>query len=73
MKYQVIFERADDGTVWAYTPELPVATGCGGTIDEARASLVEGVQVWMEVAKERGTPIPRPSVLAVETLDVSVA
>ncbi len=71
MTYQAIFEQADDGTIWGYTPEIPGATGSGDTVDEARASLREGVRIWMEVARERGELIPKPATIAVEALVVS--
>ncbi|MDQ2680724.1 MAG: type II toxin-antitoxin system HicB family antitoxin [Candidatus Eremiobacteraeota bacterium] len=71
MTYQAIFEQADDGTIWGYAPEIPGATGSGDTIDEARISLVQGIQTWMEVARERGVHIPKPITIAVEELVVS--
>jgi predicted RNase H-like HicB family nuclease len=54
MKYQAIFERSSDGTIWGYCPDNPGATGAGDSLDEAKASLREGVRLWVETATERG-------------------
>jgi len=70
MKYQAIFERAHDGTIWGYAPDLPGATGAGDTIEAARISLREGMRLWLEVAAERGDAAPPTAVVAVEPIEV---
>jgi predicted RNase H-like HicB family nuclease len=50
-----VYERADDGTIWGYTDDYPGAFGAGDSLDEAKASLREGVRVWLEAARERET------------------
>jgi predicted RNase H-like HicB family nuclease len=70
MTYSTIFERATDGTIWGYCPDLPGATGAGETLDEAKASLREGVRLWIEVHEEEGWPIPAPSLVAIDTIEV---
>ncbi len=45
-----IIEREDDGFV-ALCPELDIASQ-GGSIEEARANLVEAVTLFFEVAEE---------------------
>jgi predicted RNase H-like HicB family nuclease len=54
MNYQAIYERAEDGTIWGRTPEFPGAFGAGDTLEEARASLREGIRLWIEVDLEYG-------------------
>ena len=70
MKYQAIFERAPDGTIWGLTPEFPGAFGSGETIDEARESLREGVRLLIETTKENGGAISPQETIAIETLEV---
>jgi len=78
MTYQAIYERADDGTIWGYTPDVPGAFGAGDTLDEAKESLREGIRLWIQAARENGTAIPSPpaiasSAIAIELLEVPAA
>jgi predicted RNase H-like HicB family nuclease len=50
-----------DGEPGAYgvvVPDLPGAAGLGETIDEAVASAIEGVRLWVEAAIEGGKKVP---------------
>ncbi len=73
MKYAVIYERAKDGSIWAYAPDIPDATGAGDTLDEARKSVTTGIALWIETARERGVPIPEPRSTGTEFVEVSAA
>ncbi|MDB5070876.1 MAG: hypothetical protein JWM87_1987 [Candidatus Eremiobacteraeota bacterium] len=74
MNYYAIYERSEDGSIWGYAPEIPGAYGAGDTLDEAKASLREGIRLWMEVARESGTEIPAPShAFATELIEVPAA
>ncbi len=73
MTYQAIYERADDGSIWGYCPDLPGATGAGDTLDEAKASLTEGVRLWVETMRERGQAIPAATTIAAGVLELDVA
>jgi predicted RNase H-like HicB family nuclease len=78
MTYQAIYERAEDGSIWGYTPDVPGAFGAGDTLDEAKASLREGIRLWIELAREKGEEIPASSTIsssaiAIELLDVPAA
>ena len=71
MKYSAIFERATDGTIWGYCPELPGATGAGDTLDAAKASLREGARLWIEAQHEEdGATKPPTSFVAIDTIEV---
>ena len=54
MTYHGVYDRAFDGTIWGRTPEFPGALGAGDTLEEARASLREGIRLWIEVGLELG-------------------
>ena len=56
MTYHGIYDRAVDGTICGRTPEFPGAYGAGDTLEEARASLREGIRLWLEVGLELGHP-----------------
>jgi predicted RNase H-like HicB family nuclease len=74
LTYQAIFERSEDGSIWGYAPEVPGATGAGDTLDEARASLRRGLELWIETARANGLPIPpATTVIATESITVNAA
>jgi len=58
-EFAAIIEAAPDGGYWAICPEVPGANGQGETIDEARLSLREAIQLIFEDRLEdirRGLP-----------------
>jgi predicted RNase H-like HicB family nuclease len=73
MKYLVIYERAADGGIWGYAPDLPGATGMGDTLEEARASVAAGIAIWLDETKKSGQPIPQPTTVASELLEIPAA
>ncbi len=73
MKYAVIFERAADGGIWGYAPDLPGATGMGDSLDEARASVADGIAIWIDEMRKSGQPIPAPTATGTELVDIPAA
>lgn len=71
MTYQAVFERATDGTIWAYVPELPGVAGAGDTVDAARESVAEGLRIWLEDARADGEQIPEPATIGVFAIDAA--
>ena len=61
LKYEVIiYWSKDDKAFIAEAPELPGCAADGQTYQEA-LDTVEGIaQEWIEVAKQRGRPVPKP-------------
>jgi predicted RNase H-like HicB family nuclease len=70
MMFQAIFERADDGTIWGYVPELPGALGSGDTLDEAKASIKAGAGIWIAEALANGQPIPKATTLTSAAIEI---
>ncbi|HVT87769.1 MAG TPA: type II toxin-antitoxin system HicB family antitoxin [Tepidisphaeraceae bacterium] len=65
--YVYVIERAEDGSYWAYLPDLP---GCATTADSAEQvekQLQEAVELYLSYYHERGLP-PPPSQARVGTL-----
>jgi predicted RNase H-like HicB family nuclease len=71
MTYQAVFERAPDGAIWAYIPELPGVAGSGDTLDAARESIGEGLRLWLEDARADGDVIPEPATIGVLAIDAA--
>ncbi|MBS3028088.1 MAG: type II toxin-antitoxin system HicB family antitoxin [Dolichospermum sp. DET50] len=60
IEYTVIYERGE--TNWgAYVPDLPGCVSIGDTLAEVQENIKEAIELYLEVLKEDGKPIPRPS------------
>jgi len=58
-EFTAIIEEAPDGGYWAICPEIPGANGQGETIEEAKNSLKEAIELILEDRREdilRGLP-----------------
>ena len=58
--YAYVVERAEDGSYWAYLPDLPGCTTFAETPDEVPARLKEAVDLYLSYYRERGLPQPEP-------------
>jgi predicted RNase H-like HicB family nuclease len=70
MEYLVVFEKAEDGTIWARVPDLEGCYSCGDTIEEARENVKEAISLFLEDIREEGKPFPAPSHLKAELITV---
>jgi predicted RNase H-like HicB family nuclease len=60
IEYTVIYERGE--TNWgAYIPDLPGCVSIGDTLAEVQENIKEAIELYLEVLKEDGQPIPKPS------------
>ncbi|GCL44138.1 type II toxin-antitoxin system HicB family antitoxin [Anabaena sp. FACHB-1250] len=60
IEYTVIYERGQ--TNWgAYVPDLPGCVSIGDTLAEVQENIKEAIELYLEVLKEDGKPIPKPS------------
>ncbi len=58
-EFTAIIEKAPEGGYWAISPEIPGANGQGETIEEAKNSLREAIELILEDRREdilRGLP-----------------
>lgn len=58
--WQVLLHRDEDG---AWIIEVPALRGCrsdGATREEALENIREAIDLWLEVARERGWDVPEP-------------
>jgi predicted RNase H-like HicB family nuclease len=51
MTYQAVFERANDGSVFVYVPDLPGCTSWGATLDEAREHVRDAIALSLAIAR----------------------
>jgi predicted RNase H-like HicB family nuclease len=57
----VVFWSEEDDTWIADAPDLKSCSAHGDTPEQAVAELRLAMRDWLEVAHERGYPIPRPA------------
>jgi len=62
IEYAVIYERGEIN--WgAYVPDLPGCVSIGNTLAEVKGNIKEAIELYLEVLKEDGKPIPEPSTI----------
>ncbi|HEX2620304.1 MAG TPA: type II toxin-antitoxin system HicB family antitoxin [Phototrophicaceae bacterium] len=55
-----IFWSQEDGEYIADIPDLEPCSASGATPEEALHEVLIAKQLWLEVAREKGFPIPEP-------------
>jgi predicted RNase H-like HicB family nuclease len=51
-------DRGRSGAYHAFVPALPGCHSFGSTVDEARANILEAIELHIEGMREDGEPIP---------------
>ena len=60
-RYSIVVFWSDEDGVWiADAPDLKSCSAHGGTPAQAVAELQVAMELWLEVAREHGYPIPEP-------------
>lgn len=65
-RFEVVFERDEDGGLHVYVPALKGCHSWGATREEALENAKEAIELWLETAREQGISIPDR-----ETLEIS--
>lgn len=59
--YPIVIEWSDEDACFvAHTPAIKYCTAHGETYEEAAREMNSAIEGWLEIARERGTPIPEP-------------
>ena len=58
--YAYVIERAEDGSYWAYLPDLPGCATTGDSAEQVEQQLREAVDLYLSYYHERGLPPPTP-------------
>ena len=69
--YPITIEK-EDGQYYAYSDDLPGVYGLGDSIEEAKASILEGIRLYIEECRKDGKPIPAARTVYTETVSVEV-
>ena len=57
-EYVYLIERADDGTLWAYFPDLPGTASCADTVEELVENAKEALGLYLDYYRGRNEPPP---------------
>lgn len=69
--YPISIEK-EDGQYYAYSEDLPGVYGLGDSIEEAKASMLEGIRLYIEECRKDGKPIPAARTVYTETVSVAI-
>jgi predicted RNase H-like HicB family nuclease len=58
--YAYVIERADDGSYWAYLPDLPGCATSGDSPEAVERQLYEAVDLYLSYYRDGGLPPPTP-------------
>jgi predicted RNase H-like HicB family nuclease len=58
--YVYVIERAEDGSYWAYFPDLPGCASSGESPEQVERQLHVAVDLYLSYYTERGLPPPPP-------------
>lgn len=68
-EFSAIIELAPEGGYWAVCPEVPGANGQGATVDEAKISLRDAIQlVFEDRVEDMRRGLPEDAIQTVVTL-----
>ncbi len=58
--YAYVIERAEDGSYWAYLPDLPGCTTTADSPEQVERQLPEALELYLSYYTDRGLPPPPP-------------
>jgi len=71
LKFNVVFEDAGEGWVYAHVPELPEVQTQGETLEQAREMARDAISLVLDERRRRGEPIPGTGWALVESVEVA--
>ena len=73
ISYAVIVERAEDGGLGTWCPDLPGCVALGATETEAIAEMATAIEFHLAGLREDGQPIPHPTTVAATVVTTDAA
>jgi antitoxin HicB len=71
LKFNVVYEDAGEGWVYAHVPELPEVHTQGESLDQAREMVRDAIELVLEDRRERGEAIPQTGWALVEAVEIA--
>lgn len=58
VEYVYVVERADDGSYWAYVPDLPGCATTADRVEDIPKLISEAVELYLSYYRDRNQPLP---------------
>ena len=71
LRFNVVYEHAGEGWVYAHVPELPEVQTQGEDLEQARAMVMDAISMVLKERRARGELIPEPGWALVESVEVA--
>jgi predicted RNase H-like HicB family nuclease len=71
LRFNVVYEDAGEGWVYAHVSELPEVQTQGEGLEQARAMVLEAIAMVLEERRARGELIPKPGWALVESVEIA--
>ncbi len=71
LTFNVVYEDAGEGWVYAHVPELPEVHTQGEGLDEARIMVRDAIELVLEERRARGESIPDTGWALVEPVEIA--
>jgi predicted RNase H-like HicB family nuclease len=69
--YPITVER-EGRKYYAYSEDFPGVYGLGKTIEEAKASILEAMRIYIRECRAHRRPVPRARIVYTETVSLAV-
>ena len=73
LTFNVVYESAEDGWVYAHVPELPEVHTQGESLEHAREMVRDAIALVLDERRARGEAIPSAGWAMVEPIEISAA
>lgn len=70
LRFNVVYEDAGEGCVYAHVPELPEVQTQGEGLEQARAMVLDGIAMVLDERRARVELIPEPGWALVESVEI---
>lgn len=71
LRFNVVYEDAGEGWVYAHVPELPEVQTQGEDLEQARVMVRDAITMVLDERRSRGEAMPVPGWALVESVEVA--
>ncbi len=71
LRFNVVYEDAGDGWVYAHVSELPEVQTQGEDLEQARTMVLDAIAMVLDERRARGELIPEPGWALVESIEIA--
>lgn len=71
LRFNVVYEDAGDGWVYAHVPELPEVQTQGEGMEQARSMVIDAISLALDERRARGELLPEPGWAVVESVEIA--